>query len=391
MAMATTTAKTKKDVDEMSAADRLYDSLSYSYGKKGENISKNYNQSISQVDRGLLKRGMQRSSYGAQAIANMYKQRNDALNDNDSEMIATYEKMKGDIEAREQEQANWQAQFDASREDAAWNKEYQTNQFNWQKEQADRNYNYQVGRDAVADNQWNMTFQANQDAQKWQQGMTEKQFAADQAAQAWQQGMTEKQFAASQAETAWNQAFQTQQFEANQAAQAWEQAYKDRAFDAEQAAQAWQQDFSERQWQAQVEQWEKNYNYQAMSDERKYNFELVMSAIENGKSISDEALAKAGISREDFNNMKTEAAITGSGGYNPAAVNPPTNNTGEERAVNDSNFNIDLYGLGSSVDAYNTQKIKNSVKSTSTNTSNTGTAKQVYSENELKKRLQSIK
>ena len=164
-----------------------------------------------------------------------------------------------------------------------------------------------------------MTFQANQDAQKWQQDFNERQFNADQAAQAWNQGFQTKQFEANQAAQKWQQDFNERQFNADQAAQAWQQAYKDRAFDAEQAAQAWQQDFSERQWQAQLDQWNKEFNYTQMSDEQKINYNYVTYSLQNGNDVSDEMLRKAGLSREDYNAMKSQAAASGGGGYGGGA------------------------------------------------------------------------
>lgn len=317
--MATTTAKTKKDVDEMSAKDRLYDSLSYSYGKKGEKISKEYDKAYSQADRQLLSRGMQRSSYGAQTLANVNQQRIDALNDNESALIADYENRLGDIEAREQEQANWQAQFDASREDAAWNKEYQTNQFNWQKEQADRNYNYQVGRDAVADQQWNKQFEANRADTAWNQAFQTQQYNDSRADTAWQQSMTEKQYADSRADTAWQQGMTERQYADSRADTAWSQAFTEKQYADNRADTAWQQAFSEKQWQAQLDQWEKQFNYTQMSDEQKINYNYVTYSLQNGNDVSDEMLRKAGLSREDYNAMKSQAAASGGGGYGGGA------------------------------------------------------------------------
>ena len=52
--MATTVARNQTDVNNMSARDRLWDSLNYSYGQKREESDKAYDRAISQQDRQLL-------------------------------------------------------------------------------------------------------------------------------------------------------------------------------------------------------------------------------------------------------------------------------------------------------------------------------------------------
>ena len=109
-----TTAQNKKDVDSMNVRDRLYDSLSYTYGKRGEDIEKQYNKLTSQTNNSLLSRGMQRSSYGAQTAANIGKQMVDALGQNASDLIADYENRLYQVEQDEREQANWEKQYQES-------------------------------------------------------------------------------------------------------------------------------------------------------------------------------------------------------------------------------------------------------------------------------------
>lgn len=109
-----TTAQNKKDVDSMNVRDRLYDSLSYTYGKRGEDIEKQYNKLTSQTNNSLLSRGMQRSSYGAQTAANIGKQMVDALGQNASDLIADYENRLYQVEQDEREQENWEKQYQES-------------------------------------------------------------------------------------------------------------------------------------------------------------------------------------------------------------------------------------------------------------------------------------
>ena len=247
--MAATTAKTRQDVEKQSARERLWDSLNYTYGQRGEELAQNYNQAISQSNNAMLKRGMQRSSYGAQINANLLHQKNKALAGNTSEMIAAYQDRLGQIEQQEQEQANWEKTFAENQrqfneqmgETKAQNeftRNYQTNAFNYQKE-----------RDAVSDKQWQDTFDYN----KGRDAVSDAQ---------------------------------------------WEKNYN-----------------------TQNEQWDKSFGlqkeqfaYTQSNDERNYYASWVQSIAANGGEASDDMLAKAGLSRSDFEAMKAQAAATGGGG-----------------------------------------------------------------------------
>ena len=100
-----TTAKTREEVDKMSKADRLWDSLSHSYGKRAEKIENQYNKAFSQTNNELTRRGMQRSGYGLQTLANVDKQKLDALGENDSDLIADYENRLQQLDAAEDQRA----------------------------------------------------------------------------------------------------------------------------------------------------------------------------------------------------------------------------------------------------------------------------------------------
>jgi hypothetical protein len=138
--MPSTVARSKTDVENMDKRQRLWDSLDYSYGVKADRSDEQFRQAYSQADRQMLGRGMQRSSYGAQTLANLDQQRIRARNDIESEKIADYENRLQDIEQQEQQQANWQAQFDEG-----------VRQFN-------TNFGYQKERDLVGDQQWQKQF-----------------------------------------------------------------------------------------------------------------------------------------------------------------------------------------------------------------------------------------
>lgn len=313
------TKKTKQDVEQQSAKDRLWDSLDYSYGKKQEQSDKSYDSAISKQDNAMMKRGMQRSSYGAQTRANMLNQKAEARNDIESEKIANYQSGLTSLEQQEKEDERWERQFAAGREDAQWNKEFQQKQ-------------YDASR---SDTAWNQAFQqkqfdANQEQNAWQRGMTEKQYADSRADTAWNQAFQQKQYDASRADTAWQQNFQTQQYkdsradadwqknfqtqqyQDSRADTAWQQAFQTQQYQDSRADTAWQQNFSEKQWQAQQDQWREQFDYSKMSAEQQLNYNFVTYALQNGKDVSDDMLQKAGLSRADFNAMK--AQVSGGGG-----------------------------------------------------------------------------
>ena len=180
MAKRETTAKTKQDVDEMNSSERLWDSLSYSYDQKKEEVGKEYDKAISQQDRALQQRGMQRSSYGAQTRANMLDKKAEAIGNVESEKIADYENRRTQAEQQDLENERWERQFAAQQEQNDWQREFSEKQY-----------------------------AANREDTAWQQGMTEKQYDASRADTAWQQGMTEKQYAASREDADWQKQFQT--------------------------------------------------------------------------------------------------------------------------------------------------------------------------------------
>lgn len=70
--------------------------LDYAFAKQQEAAEKEYNKVYSQADRQLLSRGMQRSSYGAQTLANIRQQQADVYMDLESQLAA----QGADIEAK---------------------------------------------------------------------------------------------------------------------------------------------------------------------------------------------------------------------------------------------------------------------------------------------------
>lgn len=69
----------------------LWDSLSYSYGKKQEESDKAYDKAIAQQNNEMLSRGMGRSSYALQSSANLRNEQVKASNDIYNALIADYQ------------------------------------------------------------------------------------------------------------------------------------------------------------------------------------------------------------------------------------------------------------------------------------------------------------
>ena len=386
--MAATTARTKKDVDEMSSSDRLWDSLDYSYGKKGEKIGAEYDKLASQQDRQMQSRGLGRSTMAMQAAANVGKQKIDALDDNYSQQIADYENRLGD-----EEDKAWQRDF-SERQFAENTRQFNTNlayqkeenaaqrawqsgesaaQRGWQGEQnaADRAMNqgqfdatmaYNRERATAADNQWAQEFAANRADTAWNQNYQQQQ--ADRSQANWQ-----AEFNANRSDTAWNQRYQQQQADRSQAnweaefgetrrlndrnfnyqlsrdavsdaryAQeyadsradtAWQKSFQERQYADSRSDTAWQQAFTERQWEAQQAQWREEFDYQKMTNDQKIAFSVIEEALANGKDVPDSILERAGISRADYNSMKADAVATSGYSYTPGATDG-TDTPGDE-------------------------------------------------------------
>lgn len=345
--MASTVAKTKQDVDNMSVRDRLYDSLSYTYGKKGERISSEYDKAKSAADRQSLSRGMQRSYYTNQTLANIDKQKIDALDDNESALIADYENRLMAADQQQAQQDQWERQFAANREDTAWNQAFQQSQADYQRE-----------RDKNADNQWQLTFNAGREDAAWNKAMQERQYGdqradvlynrefnerqyadqradvdwnrqfqtqqyADQRADvAYNREFNERQYADQRADTAWNQAFQTQQYTDQRADVAYNREFNERQYADQRSDVAYNREFAERQFETQQEQWRQQFDYSKMSDEQKINYNWVTYSLQNGNDVSDDMLTKAGLSRDDYNKMKQQAQASTRGSYNPGPSTP---------------------------------------------------------------------
>lgn len=171
-------AQTAEDVNAQDSRSRLWQSLDYSYGRQRENTEKSFNQAISNADNRALSRGMGRSSYNMQTLANLDTERAKALTDIDAAQIADYQNRITQLEQQEKEDERWERQFAANREDAAWNKDFQQKQFDTQNQQ------------------WQMSFDADRADTAWSQAFQTRQYDDSRADTAWQQDFSERQFQA---------------------------------------------------------------------------------------------------------------------------------------------------------------------------------------------------
>ena len=170
-----TAARTKQDVEQMTPNDRLWDSLNHVYGLQREEIGRNYDKAYSQADRQALSRGMPRSSYNAQILANINQQRNNALSQNYQSQIADYENQLNKQEQQDLEADRWERSFAEQQKQNEWSR-------NFQQQQAD-----------TQNNQWQMSFNAGREDAAFNKGMQEKQFEANQAQNTWQQNFQQSQ------------------------------------------------------------------------------------------------------------------------------------------------------------------------------------------------------
>lgn len=138
---------TKEELDAMTPQQRAWAALDYTYGRQVDKSNEDFAKAYSQAANAQISRGMQRSSYGAQTLANLQKQGVEAANDIRSQQSAAYANQLYQIERDEKADDQWQKQFDEgvrqfnegqnlTRSENALNRAFQTSereaQQNWQ-------------------------------------------------------------------------------------------------------------------------------------------------------------------------------------------------------------------------------------------------------------------
>lgn len=212
--------------------------LQDTYDKQREESARQFRQTYSQADRQLLGRGMQRSSYGASALANVALEGNRAqqkINDAQAAAQAQIEDQRSQLQSqlqeklgqysasqaadvlnrqRQLEDTEYQRRVDAlksqtSLEQAIYSAAYQQErdaqadaqwqqQFGAEQERFNRQFEYQQNRDTVADQQWQKQFDETQRQSGINQSNWEKQFAESQRQFQVSQEQWQKQFDESQ-------------------------------------------------------------------------------------------------------------------------------------------------------------------------------------------------
>ena len=240
-------AKTAQDVNGQDARTRLWQSLDYAYGDQRRKSDQQYAQAVAQADRQALGRGMQRSSYNAQTLANLRQKGIEANNDITSAQIADYQNRIGQIEQQEKEDERWERQFAEQQrqydEGMALNRE----QFEEQKQNNAWSQGFQQAQADQSQANWQAQFENTQQQQAQSQANWETQFGYQQKQDAQAQQNWQTQFDATQAQQNWQNQFQQSQFDYQQTQDAQAQANWQAQFDAQQAQQAWQNEYMQDQ------------------------------------------------------------------------------------------------------------------------------------------------
>ena len=105
-------ATTQQDVDSQDAKTRLWQQLEYAYGNQLKKSDEAYDQAYSQADRQALARGMGRSSYNNQTLANLAAKKIEAQNEIGEAKIAAYQSGLNTLEQQEKEDEWRQKQWD---------------------------------------------------------------------------------------------------------------------------------------------------------------------------------------------------------------------------------------------------------------------------------------
>lgn len=142
-------AMTNEDVNNQDSRTRLWQSLKTNYDAQVEESNKAYDQNYSQAETAALKRGMGRSSYNLQTLANISTEKAKAANRLGENLIASYQSGLNTLEQQEKEDERWNQQFA-----------------------------YQKERDTVADRQWQQQFDAQKD--QWKQEFEYNKMSASQ-------------------------------------------------------------------------------------------------------------------------------------------------------------------------------------------------------------------
>ena len=335
-------AKTKQEVEQQSKKDRLWDSLDYSYGEQRKASDKAYDQARSQADRQALSRGMQRSSYNNQTLANIDKQKIDAQQNIYNAQIADYQNRLTDLENQEKEDERWERQFAEGQRQFNESQTFTAQQnelnraFQTSEREAQQGYNT---AERIAQQEYNTAERAAQQAYQSGENALAREFQAQQNTQnqQWQSGENSLNRQQSQSQ------FDTQ-FGYQKERDAIEDAFRTQQMDTAQ------------------KQWEAEFGLNTKTAEQQIAMSYINNIMSNGGTPSDDLLQQAGLSREDYNAMKKKA----SGSVGKPKTEAPT----EETPITFSDFIRGLLGGDTST--------KDSVKNDTSLASSTSTGNSLF-------------
>ena len=279
------TAKTKADVQNQSSRDRAWDELETKYSQERAESDKAYDQNKAAFERGLIGKGMQRSSYGGQVAAGYDKEKINAQNKSFENQIAAYQKEVDAIEQREAEERYRNAQLGLQYAQLEQqNKQFEA-EMEFKKNEADR---------AQGNTEWSQRFQEGQ---------------------------------AGREESRWENEFRFKQGEAerDQGNIDWTHRFQESESERDQANTDWAHGFQEGQAAREESRWENEFAYGQMSDSQKLAYNSLQTIAALGNDAPDELLEQAGVSRDTFNAMKAQKTSSGRSGNNPKPTNEPTN------------------------------------------------------------------
>lgn len=148
----------------------------------------------------------------------------------------------------------------------------------------------------------------------------------------------ERQYADQRADQQWSQNFQQSQFD-------YQKEQADKQFGYQQGRDAIEDAFRNKQFDTQVNQWKQEFDYNQKTNDQKIAFDILTAAIAAGKDADDATLARAGISRAEYNSMMKKKA-SGGGGRKKTGDEETGDQTGAEGGDAGLLNDLDSFGNG---------------------------------------------
>ena len=245
-------------------------SIAGAYERQREESDLAYDRNKSAADRAALARGMGRSSYNLQTMANIDTEKAKARQTISDKEEEAAQQFGVQLASELRNNYQWETAQNYQRDRDTWNDYFQQQSLNQNQQslnmqaqqnaianqQADRAYNYQVGRDQTADQQWQQSFNYQQ----------QRDTVSDEQ---------------------WQKTFGYQQ----------------------------QRDtVADEQWQKTFEQNQKIADQGQSNTEKQIALGLLQSMAQTGGNPSDSLLKAAGIKRKDYNAMKKKTSKSKSSG-----------------------------------------------------------------------------